>query len=100
MSERERLIYEVSKGLSNFNYEHNLQATEQLVALFDKISRKPLVTAKDYIQFYNDNCYTFQTWKELVEDEAIQAGLTESELKEQIGNTVWQLPCGWYVQYV
>lgn len=101
MSEREKLIYEVSKGLSNYTYAYNLQATEQLIEVLDKKSRKTLVTANDYIQFYDDNWYTFQRWEDLVSDEARQTdGLTESELKEQIGNTVWQLPCGWYVQYV
>lgn len=101
MNERERLISEVSKGLSNYTYADNLQATKELMDLLDKESRKPLSTADDYIKFYDDNFYTFQTWEELVEDEARQTeGLTERELKEQIGNSVWQLPCGWYVQYV
>lgn len=99
--QREKLICEVAGGLSNPMYLCNLQAAKELMELFDKISRKPLVTADDYIKFYDDSFYTFQTWKDLVEDEARQVeGLNEFELKEQIGNTIWKLPCGWYVQYV
>lgn len=101
MNKHENLIYEVAQGLSNYIYANNLQATKELMELLDKISKKPLLTANDYIKIYDDNYYTFQTWKELVEDEARQnEGLTEEELKAQIGNSVWQLPYGWYVQYV
>lgn len=62
---------------------------------------KELNSAEDYVKMYDDNFYTYQTWEDLIESEKDQSdGLTEDECKEQIGKTIWQLPCGWYVQYV
>lgn len=91
----------VSWNLSNFIYHGNIEATEQLVELFDKITKKPLKTPEDYIDMYDWNFYTYWTWDELVESEAEQNnGLTEEECKEQLNKTIFQLPCGWYVQYV
>jgi hypothetical protein len=92
----------VSRNISNYLYENNLEVTEQLVKLFDKISRKPLYTEEDYIRMYDNNFYTYRTWEELVRSEVEQGsyGLTEKECKEQLNETIWQLPCGWYVQYV
>ena len=50
---------------------------------------------------YDDNFYTYPTWKELLDSEKDSTdGLTEEECKEQLNETIWQLPCGWYVQYV
>lgn len=54
---------------------------------------------------YDDCFYTYQTWEELVESENDQSdGLSEEELKKELEDdehdSVWQLPCGWYVQYV
>ena len=96
-------VKEVAKGLSNYTYAENLQATKELMELFDKISRKPLKTAEDYVKFYDDNFYTFSTWEALVESEKEQSdGFTEIECEEQLNKniSIWQLPCGWYVQCV
>ena len=94
-------IKNVAWNISNYLYEDNLEATRQLMELFDKITRKPLSTWKDYVRMYDDSFYTYRTWEELVRSEAEQNdGLTEEECKEQLGETIWQLPCGWYVQYV
>ena len=94
----------VSWNLSNFLYEGNLEATAQLMELFDTIDmpkRYRLNTPEDYIRMYDDNFYTYRTWEELVESEAEQnEGMTEEECKEELNHTIWQLPCGWYVQYV
>lgn len=99
----------VSWNLSNFLYHGNLEATEQLVELLDKIVDKfnnkvvhrTLKTPQDYIDMYDDSFYTYWTWEELVESELEQSnGMTEEECKEQLNKTIWQLPCGWYVQYV
>ena len=50
---------------------------------------------------YDDNFFTFATWEELLKSEEECAdGLMELECKEQIGKSIWRLPCGWYVQYV
>ena len=94
-------VKEVAEGLSNYTYAENLQATKELMELFDKISRKPLKTAEDYVRMYDDNFYTYSTWDELIESEEEQPdGLTAGECKEQLDKSIWQLPCGWYVQYV
>lgn len=94
----------VSYGLSNWTYHGNLEATEQLMELFNTIDvprRYKLNTPEDYINMYDDNFYTYQTWEALVESEEEQnEGLTEEECKEQLNHTIWQLPCEWYVQYV
>ena len=91
----------ISYGLSNPSYHGNFEATEQLVNLFNIISKKPLRTPEDYINMYDWSFYTYWTWEALVESEAEQnEGFTEEECKEQLNKTIWQLPCGWYVQYV
>lgn len=94
----------VSYGLSNWTYNGNIEATEQLMGLFDTIpvaKRVRLNTPEDYIRMYDDNFYTYHTWEALVESEAEQnEGLTEEECKAELNHTIWQLPCGWYVQYV
>ena len=94
-------IENISYGISNPSYHGNLEATEQLINLFNSISKRPLNTYEDYINMYDDNFYTYWTWEALVESEAEQNnGFTEEECKEELGKTIWQLPCGWYVQYV
>lgn len=91
----------ISYGLSNDSYNGNFEATKQLVELFDRIARRPLKTPEDYIRMYDDSFYTYWTWEALVESEAEQNnGFTEEECKEEMNHTIWQLPCGWYVQYV
>lgn len=94
----------VSWNLSNFLYHGNLEATEQLMELFDTIpvaKKARLNTPKDYVDMYDDNFYTYRTWKELVQSEAEQnEGMTEEECKAELNHTIWRLPCGWYVQYV
>lgn len=94
----------VSWNLSNCLYNGNLEATEQLMELFDTIpvaKKARLNTPKDYVDMYDYNFYTYRTWKELVQSEAEQnEGMTEEECKTEMNHTIWQLPCGWYVQYV
>lgn len=104
-------VKDVAYNLSNFFYEDNLQATKELMELFDYIkkekllgeyeARKPLETAEDYVRMYDASFYTYLTWDDLVESEEEQTdGLTEEECKELLNKVIWQLPCGWYVQYV
>ena len=91
----------ISYGISNPTYNGNLEATRQLVELFDRITTSPLKTPEDYIRMYDDSFYTYHTWEALVKSEAEQSeGMTEEECKEYLNATIWQLPCGWYVQYV
>ena len=91
----------ISYGISNPSYHGNLEATEQLINLFNSISKRPLNSLEDYINMYDDSFYTYWTWEALVKSEAEQSnGLTEEECKEELNENIWQLPCGWYVQYV
>lgn len=94
------VVKQVMSGLSNFLYWYNEDATQQLMELLDKISRIELKTANDYIKMYDENFYTYATWDALVYSETDIGGMTEAECKEQLNETIWQLPCGWYVQYV
>lgn len=95
-------IKSVATSISNYLYEENFEATKQLMELFDRIARKPLFTWKEYVKMYDDHFYTYRNWNELVKSEIEQGvyGMTEEECKEQLNETIWQLPCGWYVQYV
>ena len=102
-------IEDISWGISNPSYNGNLEATRQLVELFDrivgrfnnKLVHRILNNPDDYIRMYDDSFYTYWTWEELVQSEADQSnGLTEEECKEELNRTIFQLPCGWYVQYV
>lgn len=94
-------IKNVAEKLSNYIYSMNFQATRELMRLFDAISKIPLNTVEEYVKMYDDNFYTYKTWEELIKSEEEQPdGLTEEECKEQLGKSIWQLPCGWYVQYV
>jgi len=94
-------IQKVANGISNYFYNNNLEATKQLMDLFERITKKFLNTCEDYIQMYDDNFYTYQTFDELVKsEEEINDGLTREECMEQLNKSIWQLPCGWYVQYV
>lgn len=101
MKINENGIKYVADHLTNFLYKDNLQATKELMELFDKLSAKPLDTVDKYVKMYDDNFFTFETWEELIESEREQPyGLTEKECKEQMNKSIWQLSCGWYVQYV
>lgn len=94
------MIKQVMSEFHHILYQDDIQATQQLMELFDKISRVELKTADDYIKMYDENFYTYTTWDALVYSETYIGGLTEEECKEQLNTTIWQLPCGWYVQYV
>lgn len=96
-------IKTISWNLSNPSYNGNFEATKQLVELFNniKVPHRPLNNSKDYVDMYDDNFYTYWTWEALVQSELEQTnGLTEEECKAELNHTIWQLPCGWYVQYV
>lgn len=95
------IVQEVARGLSNYTYDENLEATKQLMELFDRVAKNPLKTSYDYIKMYDDNFYTYQTWEELIDSEKESGdGFTEEECTEQLNNSIWQLPCGWYIQAV
>lgn len=101
MKINENEIKYVAEHLTNFWYKDNLQATKELMGLLEELSAKPLDTLDKYVKMYDDNFFTFKTWNELIESEKDQPdGFTKEECKEQINKSIWQLPCGWYVQYV
>lgn len=94
-------IKNIANNISNCRYADNLEATKQLVELFNRIARYPLSTWKDYVKMYDDNFYTYPTWGELIKSETEESeGLTEEECRMEMNITIWKLPCGWYVQYV
>lgn len=94
-------VTKISMNLSNPIYKGNLQATEELIFLFDRILKKKPEKPEEYIEAYNSNFFTFRNWTELMESERMCAdGLSEEQCKEQIGKSIWRLPCGLYVQYV
>lgn len=97
-----QIVREVSMLVSNHIYRDNLQATDQLMCVIDKNCKPVPAEVSDYCDFYDTYCYTYRTFKELVKSEKEQGnyGLTEVECKEQIGKTIFQLFCGWYVQIV
>ena len=93
----------ISWNISNPSYQGNIEATSQLVELFNniKVPHRPLKTPEDYINMYDWNFYTYWTWEALIQSEADQNnGLTAEECEAELNHTIWQLPCGWYVQYV
>ncbi len=110
INKTESSIKKVSEGISNYTYGIDNQnggtATKELMELFDKLEGtwcgSKLESEEDYIKMYDDNFYTYKTWSELVKSEIEQgaSGMTEEECQAEINNTIWQLPCGWYVQYV
>ncbi len=94
---------DVAMNISNFMYADNLQATKELMELFDSLTdllkTKPS-TYEEYVNIYDDHFCTFTDWNSLVESESYcDDGLTEEECKDQLNKTIFQLPCGWYVQY-
>ena len=103
-------VVDVAFGISNSAYSKSYEATKQLMELFDDIAskpwlniiKKPLDTVEAYIRTYDDNFYTYQSWEDLVESEEEQGvcGYTEEQLEKLLNRSIWQLPCGWYVQYV
>lgn len=94
------MVKQVASELPNVLYRNKEEVTQQLMELLDKLSKVELKTADDYIKIYDENFFTYPTWEALVYSEAYIGGLTEEECKEQLNQTIWQLPCGWYVQYV
>ena len=103
-------IVDFAFGISNFMYKDNLEAAKQLMELFNDIAskpwlniiKKPLNVVEDYIDIYDDNFYTYKSWQELVESQEEQGvyGYTEEQLERLLNRAIWQLPCGWYVQYI
>lgn len=95
-------VLNLSNKLSNTLYHNNVEATRQLIILFNKIVRNTLlVTIDDYADVYDAEFFTFQTWDDLLKSETeMSDGWDGAECQAQMNTSIWMLPCGWYVQRV
>lgn len=93
----------ISSVVSNCLYRDNMQATRELVELLDNVCKScSLTIPDDYIKAYDDLCFTYKTFEELIESELEQGvyGFTYEECSSEIGKSIFQLPCGLWVQLV
>lgn len=65
-----------------------------------RLKHTKLDSADDYCEERDMLWYFYPDWKALVESEMDQGeeGLTEQECREGIGESIFQLSDGWYVQ--
>lgn len=92
---------EIANHISNTVYRDNISAAKELVNLFNNILRVKPDSWESVVKVYDDTFYTYQTWAELILSENEQSdGLSEEQCKSELGSSIWQLPCGWYVQAV
>lgn len=93
----------ISRGISNYLYRDNMQATQELVDLLETVCKNgALTTPDDYIKAYDDLCFTYKTFDALLESENEQGeyGFSPEECCAEIGKSIFQLPCGWWVQLI
>lgn len=93
----------ISCGLSNTLYHENIQATRELIELLERVCKNSALTSPaDYIKAYDDLCFTYKTFDALLESENEQGeyGFSPEECRAEIGKSIFQLPCGWWVQFV
>ena len=86
----------------NCNYKGHLDLIRELCELITKMSKPATINAPvDYIDFYENHCYTFQTWQELYKSELDMGehGLTERELRDLCNKNIFRLSNGWCVQF-
>lgn len=82
-------------------YRGDFEATRAMVEVISAKAKPGLLnTPADYVDLYNGNFYTFKSWTELVESEKEEGelALTEEQLKNEVGRTIFQLPNGWYLE--
>lgn len=91
----------ISANLSDIYYA-NLVATRQLTELFERLTYRELKTPDDYVKMYDDCFCTYETWEELIKSETVFCGdgLSAQECFDELNISIWQLPYGWYVQYI
>lgn len=80
--------------------------------LFDRLRKEnsKLITGDDYVKNWEWNWYRAMNWEELVSSEVDQGEWVgecdtwrpqaEAFCLEELGVTIFQLPCGMYAQYV
>lgn len=93
-------IIQTSRLISNINYHNNYEATIELIALLDSLSKNKITTPEGYADMYDSNFYTYKSWEDLVDSEKYIYGLNENKLHLEFNKSIWRLPCGWYIQYV
>lgn len=84
-------------------YRGDFEATRAMAEVLSSKAKPGLLnTPADYVNLYDGCFFTFKSWAELVESEKEEGefALTEEQLKEQIGRTIFQLPNGWYLERV
>lgn len=67
-----------------------------------RLNSTSLDSVDDYIREYNYSWYRYSTWEQLIESEIEQGsdGLDEDECRELIGEAIFQLSSGMYIQTV
>jgi hypothetical protein len=67
-----------------------------------RLNHTELDTVNDYIKEYETNWYRYTSFDALVESEKEQScyGLTEEECYEMLGEAIFKLNCGLYIQSV
>mgnify|MGYP004629265519 CR=1 FL=1 len=84
-------------------YKEDFEATRAMAeAIAAQAKPGVLSTPADYVKLYDDNFFTFKSWAELVasEKEEGELALTEDQLKQEVGRTIFQLDNGWFLERV
>lgn len=93
----------IAQGVCCPYYKEDFEATRAMAkAIAAQAKPGVLDTPADYVKFYDDNFFTFKSWAELVasEKEEGEFALTEDQLKQEVGRTIFQLDNGWFLERV
>lgn len=93
----------IAQGVCCPYYKEDFEATRAMAeAIAAQAKPGVLSTPADYVKLYDDNFFTFKSWAELVasEKEEGELALTEDQLKQEVGRTIFQLDNGWSLERV
>lgn len=93
----------IAQGVCCPYYKEDFEATRAMAeAIAAQAKPGVLSTPADYVKLYDDNFFTFKSWAELVasEKEEGELALTEDQLKQEVGRTIFQLDNGWFLERV
>lgn len=67
-----------------------------------RLNSTSLDSVEDYIREYDNNWFRYSNWQQLIESEIEQGsdGLDEDECRKLIGEAIFQLSSGMYIQTV
>lgn len=87
----------------NFSFENAKEITDIFYMGYEKNSYivcTALNNVEDYIAEYDRSWYRFDTWEQLVISEIEMGvyGLSEEQIKNELGISIFQLSSGMYVQ--